>query len=388
MALSQEFWLQQRRREAALAAQAAFSNAVAQGSLPATASASLAQSGLQKPLRPSALNYAGSANMIAGMPWVPPRKPDVPEPADAREHKEWNSDDEDIDEFGRKKRRVKSASSRITNQEKKQELKRDADAAETGKKGTKNALSAKQRAALERLRGRCKPSQVGGTDPGEDQVVLNHDIASLESNTAGAACSATQPMHLGMTWSSQGLHGVSATSSAGGCASLIAAAVWTSPASSLQDFAQCTSLMTMAGWPSIQAWTGLVPETVASQASSDTLPGWLPSALLPPAPSASQWAELEGRPGERTENDGVIRQLPVPVADGSHLTAPAGTTAGWIEGPHHNSGLTDINAVDMSSPDSCLPAAFRSAVVRARAVGMAAEPAPRRSRSRSPRTTY
>mmetsp|Transcript_15783 Transcript_15783/g.43049 ORF Transcript_15783/g.43049 Transcript_15783/m.43049 type:complete len:206 (-) Transcript_15783:117-734(-) len=91
-----------------------------------------------------ALIYSGSANMIAGMPWVAPRRPDPPEPADAKEHNEWNSDDEEIDEFGRKKRRAGAGSAR--------------DAGEsTPSKASKGALSAKQQAALDRLRGRCRP---------------------------------------------------------------------------------------------------------------------------------------------------------------------------------------------------------------------------------------
>lgn len=60
------------------------------------------------PMPPAALGYAGSANMIAGMPWVAPNRLGatgiVATPT--QDKKGWNSDDEEIDEFGRRKRKV------------------------------------------------------------------------------------------------------------------------------------------------------------------------------------------------------------------------------------------------------------------------------------------
>ena len=57
--------------------------------------------------RPMGIPVTGAALQAMGIPWMPPKRPGgVSTPLD-QQHKDWNSDDEEIDEFGRKKRRKK-----------------------------------------------------------------------------------------------------------------------------------------------------------------------------------------------------------------------------------------------------------------------------------------
>ncbi|CAK9018564.1 unnamed protein product [Durusdinium trenchii] len=56
-------------------------------------------------MRPMGMPVAGAALQAMGIPWMPPKRPAMAAAATDHQHKDWNSDDEEIDEFGRKKRR-------------------------------------------------------------------------------------------------------------------------------------------------------------------------------------------------------------------------------------------------------------------------------------------
>lgn len=181
MALSQEFWLQQRRREAtgppmaAGGAQypgnfgnipAAFAGGAARvpGSLPPPPPPPAQP---QMPMAAAAMQMwqgmtGGVMPISAGVPWSVPavRRPVAPEPP-TRFHKQWNSDDEEIDEFGRKKRKQKPSTKSSGSSAAAQE----ADGQAEQGKSKKQALSDRHKAALERLKSRAKPKEQPAPPP-------------------------------------------------------------------------------------------------------------------------------------------------------------------------------------------------------------------------------
>eukprot|EP00403_Amphidinium_massartii_P017897 CAMPEP_0178416366 /NCGR_PEP_ID=MMETSP0689_2-20121128/24027_1 /TAXON_ID=160604 /ORGANISM="Amphidinium massartii, Strain CS-259" /LENGTH=434 /DNA_ID=CAMNT_0020037709 /DNA_START=51 /DNA_END=1351 /DNA_ORIENTATION=+ len=111
-------------------------------------------------LRPAVQQPGGSLVGMPGMAALLGTRRFIPSVAANSEHKEWNSDDEEIDEFGRKKVTNKSSVSSTARPasgkaEKKGTPDKD-EAAETSKKGKASRLSAKQQAALERLHRRSQ----------------------------------------------------------------------------------------------------------------------------------------------------------------------------------------------------------------------------------------
>eukprot|EP00445_Apocalathium_hangoei_P089567 CAMPEP_0204214102 /NCGR_PEP_ID=MMETSP0361-20130328/76482_1 /ASSEMBLY_ACC=CAM_ASM_000343 /TAXON_ID=268821 /ORGANISM="Scrippsiella Hangoei, Strain SHTV-5" /LENGTH=170 /DNA_ID=CAMNT_0051178669 /DNA_START=50 /DNA_END=559 /DNA_ORIENTATION=- len=162
MALSQEFWLQKRRREAEDKQRALEAAGGLPQQPPLLVPAAVATLGLVGQLMavrpPAAMSSPGSANMIAGMPWVAPRlgglagSPVMPcmpsmvvEPPANK--KGWNSDDEEIDEFGRKKRRRTSRAAPAS---------ASASPAAPAGGGEGGGSSGSRQAALERLHARSR----------------------------------------------------------------------------------------------------------------------------------------------------------------------------------------------------------------------------------------
>jgi len=99
---------------------------------------------------------------LQGMPMMmSSRPPCFAPPVDPVDHKAWNSDDEEIDEFGRQKRKRKAAersAAAVSSRPAKAKARDEQPGGDDDRKKAKQSggLSAKQKAALERLHGRCK----------------------------------------------------------------------------------------------------------------------------------------------------------------------------------------------------------------------------------------
>ncbi|CAE8694668.1 unnamed protein product, partial [Polarella glacialis] len=196
--LNQEFWLQQKRREAEKAKAAALGQppglaAAAQG--PWNQMGSMPGAGMVRPpmmmMRPPGPGILGS-NMIAGMPWVAPRRLGSEMIVD-RLHKDWNSDDEDIDEYGRKKRRKTEKGSAASSKGKANDKAEEKGDGEEPAKDSKekepvpskktSKLSEKQQAALDRLRARAvKPPPPKEPEP----AAADHQLLSMLSEAAAS----------------------------------------------------------------------------------------------------------------------------------------------------------------------------------------------------------
>lgn len=324
--------------------------------------------------------------MIAGMPWVPPRKPDLPEPADAREHKEWNSDDEDIDEFGRKKRRRKAGASQrmaaaansgsgcITSGRHQgsddEERRPDTEAGascDPGRRGggVKSALSEKQRAALERLRGRCGKREsaagvVGGPNVGADAGMIPTQEEDLP---AAQVLQATIDLNRGRAAFPDQATGSMQTGQAVIDAGWVPA-VLTQPTNGLSQSATLVAPTPRAPLMATMGWTN--PADWIAPAASVTAP-----ATWDQAPTTLNQVTLQG---------GTSPWGPLMA---TWLAASASTL------PRNESQEPMLNDATGTGEVSNIPAAFRSAAVswtRATAVGstIPAELQCTRSRSRSP----
>lgn len=157
MALSQEFWLQQRRREAKQSAAGAADNGAARivgtvlnGDLPVTTLAA----------------------------WPVPHRLELQPGLELEARKDWNSDDESTDEFGRKKRTRSTTCREMSRaQAKAPQLQRDT---ETDRQvGRKGKLTAKQQAALDRLKSRCSKPQAPGSKSLEEKQPKNFQVLPL-----------------------------------------------------------------------------------------------------------------------------------------------------------------------------------------------------------------
>lgn len=151
--------------------------------------------------------------MIAGMPWVPPRRPASPELASDIGHKDWNSDNEEIDEFGRKKRGAKKrkldGSSSVAkppvggataaareDQHHDGEPAKELRAGDSGNtchsKSRQNILSERHRAALARLHGRSKtgPQLEDATPSPPREPAQGQGSSSWRSDVSGQGVTA------------------------------------------------------------------------------------------------------------------------------------------------------------------------------------------------------
>lgn len=464
MALSQEFWLQQRRREASaaqttaptlpptpgvlppLAAATPAVGAAAVGHAPAMAGASIpgamtatvpgalpqaatAMAAFTGPvagapvaaaavapgcpgalgllpalqdnfLRPpqlalpamQAMSFPRGANMLPGMPWVAPQQRALVDPVYAREHKPWNSDDEDIDEFGRKKRKstrrkadtpsavaaalpaAMDSAARLDRPE------ADPDTAEPPRKSAKTkGLSAKQQAALERLHGRSKQRLQENNDAGQ---------TASASSTAAAPATNAEPAGLGIQavpWMPQVHH----------TGAVVETSIpFTAPSSTLAGAADAGAAAAMAPWMSHVQHTGAAVETsipftapssalagaadagaCAAMAAAMAAAGW-PTALLPPhaslqlpaaagmlataAPLTGPVAMQAGVPTSIGVASGPMGQQPRVVLPPAWRAAPCAGVAGpsLVEHQqqqqyHHHQHLMDATSLASTWPGQC-----------------------------------
>lgn len=258
-----------------------------------------------------AMSFPPGTNMMPGMQWanVAPQQRALVDPVFAREHKAWNSDDEDIDEFGRKKRKsrkaetpvpaadtlaaaVSSAARSRRCADERECPAADAEVTEPPRKSAKTkGLSAKQQAALERLHGRSK-QKIEEKRAAEESNGAGHTASA--SSTAAAGTSSVEPAGLaGLAQIQPLVSGMEAT------APFAASAATGDPHAA----AAMAAAMAAAGWPQAlmpshagmqlpcagefsaaaagaAALTGAVPAAVAGVAAPM---GQQPRLVLPPA---------------------------------------------------------------------------------------------------------